>query len=74
VFGEAIPPSYDAWRYCIEKKCGIALDAAFIRRRRASLACETAEETIRFRRLYGDAHWRQVGDWFARAERELTGG
>jgi hypothetical protein len=30
-----------------------------------------AEETRRFRQLYGDGHWKSVLAWFELAEREL---
>jgi hypothetical protein len=69
---EVIPGSHESWRYCIEKKCGLVLNGSSIRQRSASLASEVNEETLRFRRLYGDTHWLRVREWFSRAERELA--
>jgi hypothetical protein len=69
---EVIPRSYGSWRYCIERKCGLVLSSDLIRQRSASLASEVNEETLRFRKLYGDTHWLRVREWFSRAERELS--
>ncbi|MBC3466860.1 hypothetical protein [Pseudomonas sp. RW10S2] len=65
-----IPQDYEQWRHCITVECGIALTPAFVRGRLSVWRLSEQEETRRFRRLYGDAHWRQIVDWFERAERE----
>lgn len=67
-----IPQTYAQWRHCIEVECGIPLTAAFIRDRLDALGDEEAEESQRFRRLYGDAHWHRVLDWFARSAQEAA--
>jgi hypothetical protein len=67
-----IPQTYAQWRHCIEVECGIPLTAAFIRDRLDELGDEGAEESQRFRRLYGDAHWRRVLGWFARSAQEIA--
>jgi hypothetical protein len=66
-----IPETYLGWRHCITVHCGIPLTADFVARRIAALIRGEIEETLRFRKLYGDAHWRQVLAWFQRARQEL---
>ena len=55
-----IPQTYDQWRYCITVECGMALTAAFIAQRLTVWRDAQAEETLRFRRLHGDEHWKAV--------------
>jgi len=55
-----IPETYEQWRHCITVECGIPLTAEFVARRLSVWRDESCEETERFRRLYGDAHWRSV--------------
>lgn len=66
-----IPETYEQWRHCITVECGIPLTADFVARRLSVWRDESCEETERFRRLYGDAHWRSVIVWFEQAAREL---
>jgi len=66
-----IPQSYEQWQHCITVQCGIALTPDYVGARLRVWQDENAEETRRFRRLYGDAHWRSVCAWFARAGREV---
>ena len=66
-----IPQTYEQWHHCITVECGIPLTAEFVAARLAVWRDAQAEETLRFRRLYGDAHWRAVISWFERAEAEL---
>lgn len=68
---DPIPQTYTEWRHCIEVECGIPLTPAFIQARLIQLGDEQAEETLRFRRLYGDDHWRRVLSWFEQAAREI---
>lgn len=65
------PETYEQWRHCITVGCGIPLTPTFIAQRLAIWREAQAEEALRFRRLYGDAQWQSVIDWFERAEREL---
>ena len=67
---EAVPETFEAWKYCITRECGIPLTAGFIRARLAVLDNPANEETTRFRRLYGEAHWRRVVTWFQRAGKD----
>jgi hypothetical protein len=68
--------NYEQWRHCITVDCGIPLTPIFVAQRLAVWRDAESEETLRFRRLYGDAHWRSVISWFEQAELELgpTGG
>lgn len=68
-----VPLTYEQWRHCITVECRIPLTAAFVADRLSVWRTTDAEETIRFRRLYGDSHWQSVIAWFERAERELGG-
>ncbi len=65
------PETYEQWLHCITVECGIPLTRTFISQRLGVWRDEQLEETLRFRRLYGDAHWRAVVEWFERAEREF---
>ncbi|MFC4297246.1 hypothetical protein ACFO0J_04230 [Castellaniella hirudinis] len=70
-----IPQSYEQWRHCITVECGIALTPQYVEQRLSVWRNEALEETEtqRFRRRYGDPHWRAVRKWFERASRELAG-
>ena len=68
---DTLPATYEQWHYCITVECGIPLTAAFVAQRLKTWRDENAQETVRFRRLYGDAHWRSVIAWFERAQAEL---
>lgn len=65
------PENYEQWQYCITVECGIPLTSEFVTQRLLIWRDESAQETQRFRKLYGDAHWRAVIGWFERAEQEL---
>ncbi|NRB71357.1 MAG: hypothetical protein HRU51_05515 [Xanthomonadales bacterium] len=66
-----IPQTYEQWRHCITVHCGIPLTQDYVRERLSIWRNQKLEETARFRRLYGDQHWRAVTTWFEQAEREL---
>jgi hypothetical protein len=65
-----IPRTYAQWRHCITVECGFPLSADFIAQRLAVWRNPQLEETQRFRRLYGDAHWQAVQRWFVQAAQE----
>ena len=65
------PETYEQWRYCITVECGIPLTPEFVAQRLIIWRDVEAEETLRFRRCYGDAHWKSVVAWFELAEVEL---
>jgi len=62
-----IPSTYDQWRHCITVECRLALTREYVAERLAVWNDAECEETRRFRKLYGDAHWRRVSDWFQQA-------
>ena len=68
----AFPENYEQWHHCITVECGIPLTTAFVTQRLATWRDTKLDETIRFRRLYGDTHWQSVISWFEHAERKLT--
>lgn len=65
-----IPRTYDQWHHCITVECGLALTPAFIAERLAVWRDAQSEETLRFRRLYGDQNWRAVTAWFEQSSGE----
>ena len=67
-----IPTDYAEWHECITVHCGIPLSLEYITERLAALSQGETEEAIRFRRLYGDQHWRDVIHWFRQAKRDLN--
>ena len=68
---DVIPENYTHWHHCITVECGILLTPDFVAQRLSVWKDEKSEETTRFRRLYGDAHWRSVIGWFEKAEADL---
>lgn len=66
------PQNFAQWHHCITVECGIPLTSDYVQERLSVWRNEAAEETVRFRRLYGDAHWRAVTGWFEQAEQELA--
>ena len=68
-----IPTTYAEWRYCIEKKCGLALTPDYIAARLAALRDERDTHTGEFHRLYGEPHLRATIGWFERAHAEALG-
>ena len=67
------PETYAQWHHCITVECGIPLTSDFVSQRLNALRDEKTDETARFRKLYGDGHWRAVVGWFEQAEKELAG-
>jgi hypothetical protein len=67
-----IPTDYAEWHECITIKFGIPLSLEYITERLAALSQSETEETIRFRRLCGDQHWRDVIHWFRQAKHDLS--
>lgn len=65
---KSIPTNYAEWHKCITVHCGIPLTPVYITRRLIALRQSESEETIRFRRLYGDQHWQNVMHWFLQAK------
>jgi len=68
---DVIPQTYADWRYCITVQCGLALSPDYIQARIQALSAAESEDSLRFRRLYGDSHWQNVLAWFRQAQAEL---
>ena len=68
---DVIPETYEHWQHCITVECGIPLTSEFVEARLKVWRDEKSQETARFRKLYGDAHWRAVTGWFERAATDL---
>jgi hypothetical protein len=66
------PDAYERWRRCIPVGCVIALTPSYAAEPVLGWNDERAEETMRFRRLYGDRPWRALSEWFERALREVA--
>lgn len=67
---EVIPSDYASWRYCIERKCGLALTPAFLQARISILGDPQHEETRRFEKLYGRSYRERILGWYQRAAAE----
>ncbi len=61
-----IPTSYEEWLDCIVVKCKIPLTPEFARQRIAALGDAKSPETVKFVKLYGEAHRARVIEWFRR--------
>jgi hypothetical protein len=48
------------------------LTAEFVAQRIDVLGQFNSEETLRFRRIYGDEHWQNVLAWFRQSQQELA--
>lgn len=69
---ETIPSSYESWRHCIEKKCGLSLTPDYIAARLTALRDERDAHTRDFLRVYGEPHLRATVAWFERAQSEAS--
>ncbi|MEM6641170.1 MAG: hypothetical protein AAF610_14870 [Pseudomonadota bacterium] len=67
------PQNYDQWRHCITVECGIPLTSEYVEQRLRVWRDESAQETRRFRELYGDDYWKFMTSCFERASTELKG-
>ena len=65
------PENYEQWKHCITVECNIPLTPEFVAQRLKVWRDEKLEETARFRKLYGDQHWRAVIGWLEQAEQEV---
>ena len=65
---DTVPETYEQWHHCITVECGIELTGDYIAQRLKIWRDEKADETNRFRQIYGDTHWRAVIAWFERAK------
>ena len=64
--------TYEAWRECIEVRCGIPLTQEFVDARLAELRDPDHPKTREFTKLYGTKHLDRTIAWFKRAQGELS--
>jgi len=65
-----IPQDFETWRVCITKKCQIALNRDFARQRLSIYKQLEHPETQLFIKLYGQAHYQKIINWFMIIEKE----
>lgn len=58
-----MPSTFDEWKYCIVKKCGIELTKEFAQKRLLVYGNEQNEETQKFVSLYGKKHLENIIKW-----------
>ena len=56
--------TYEAWRHCIEVKCGIPLTQKFVHSRIEELNDVTNKHTAEFVKLYGEEYKNKIVEWF----------
>jgi len=64
------PVTYDQWKQCITRDCGIPLTRPFVAERIAELTDADNAYTDQFIRLYGAVHHSLVLTWFHKALNE----
>jgi len=69
-----IPRTYDDWRRCIERDCGIPLTGTFVASRLADLGDANSHHTQQFVAHYGADHLERVLGFFRRASADLARG
>ena len=67
-----IPTTYDDWRRCIERDCGIPLTPEFIAARIDDLRDPRSHHTQQFVKRYGPEHHARVVAWFEQAAGGFT--
>ena len=65
--------SYEDWKHCITKLCGIPLTGPYIEQRLTDLRDPANYTTQKFVAMWGNHHRLRVIDWFEQAQQE-TGG
>lgn len=66
-----IPKNYQEWKRCIEVDCGIKLSPGFISKRLRIYSNLKNPETIKFKKLYGTQHLKNVISWYEIAANEF---
>lgn len=62
-----IPKTFQEWHHCITVDCGIELNAAYVAERFKILSDSQHKETKKLIARYGEAHTKQILDWFMQA-------
>jgi hypothetical protein len=64
------PQTFEQWRNCIERDCGIELSKPFCSKRINVLSDSESAETKRFVQCHGQRHLAQVLLWFNQVNNE----
>jgi len=67
-----IPHTFEEWKNCIEKDCGIPLTRKFAQQRLKVYSNSKHPETKQFAKTYGKEHVKRVLHWFKKIENEHT--
>jgi hypothetical protein len=63
-----IPQTFEQWKFCIEKNCGIKITKAFVEERLAVYENASNEETKKFIALYGQEHLKNIITWLQQSK------
>ena len=63
-----IPQTFEQWKQCIEKDCGIILTKQFARERLAIFENAENGETKKFITVYGEHHLQNIIQWFQQVQ------
>ena len=61
-----IPQTFEQWKNCIVKDCGIDLSKNFITQRLSVYQNRSSQETKKFVSLYGEQHLNNIINWLKR--------
>lgn len=59
-----IPQTFNQWKQCIEKDCGVTLTKKYASEKLADYENEENSETKKFIPLYGEHHLQNIIQWF----------
>lgn len=65
--------SYEDWKHCITKLCGIPLTGPYIEQRLTDLRDPANNTTQKFVAMWGEQHRLRVIGWFEQAQQEKGG-
>lgn len=66
-----IPTSYEQWKHCIVKECGIVLTKSFVEARVSAMNDVNNEYTRQFLKCYGQAQYENTKHWLLQAKESL---
>lgn len=65
--------TYQDWKHCITKLCGIPLTASYVAGRLTDLRDPANHTTQKFVAMWGEEHRLRVIGWFEQAQQEIGG-
>ncbi len=63
--------TYEDWKHCITKLCGIPLTPDYIEKRITELSDANNDHTKRFIDVWGEPHLNRTVGWFKQAKQEI---